>query len=315
MSLIGRGDSMEAIKTIGLTKNYKDFYAVNNLCLNIPEGSICGFLGRNGAGKTTAIRMLVGLAEPTSGKIIFHGRERIYGQNDNSAIGYLPDVPSFYSYFTAHEYLDFCGRLYGMSNSQREKRIRELLEKVGLRDTKKAISGYSRGMKQRLGIAQALMNSPQTIFLDEPISALDPVGRYEVMELIRSLKGSVTVFFSTHLIADVESACDYAIIMDHGNAVESGPIEQIKEKYAGKSVMIKFYSVQECGRMIQALSDCKDISYEISNERELRIYASDMKLLGKKIPELLVEYRAALEKYEVISPTLENIFMEVTTGE
>ena len=306
---------MDAITTIGLTKQYKDFHAVDNLCLNIPQGSVCGFLGRNGAGKTTTIRMLVGLARPTSGKIILHGRERVYGEISNSDISYLPDVPSFYSYLAAHEYLDFCGRLYGMSAKQRGMRTKYLLEKVGLQYTKKAISGYSRGMKQRLGIAQALMNSPKTIFLDEPISALDPIGRYEVMEIIRSLQGSVTVFFSTHILADVESTCDYAIIMDHGKIVEAGSMEKIKKKYAGKSAQIKFYTEEDCERMMKIFSNCKDVLYEKCNNFELKLYASDMQMLGKILPHMLLESQAVLEKYQVSAPTLENIFMEVTSNE
>lgn len=306
---------MDAITTIGLTKDYRGIRAVDNLCLHIPQGSICGFLGRNGAGKTTTIRMLVGLAKPSAGEIFLHGQERIYGKNHNCDIGYLPDVPSFYGCLTAREYLDFCGRLYGMDPKGRNDRIRYILEKVGLKDTKKAIVGYSRGMKQRLGIAQALMNSPETIFLDEPISALDPAGRYEVMELIRSLQGSVTVFFSTHILVDAESTCDYVVIMDRGRVVEAGTLEEIKKRYTGNSARVRFCSPVECRRTIRTLSQYAELSYEKCSDIEIKITGPDMMILAKRIPGLLAESQASIERYESAVPALEQIFMEVTSSE
>ena len=306
---------MNAIETYDLTKRYGTQEAVKNLNLIIPEGTICGFLGKNGAGKTTTIKMLVGLSRPTSGEILIQGQKRIYEKQDNSNIGYLPDVPSFYNYFSAREYLDFCGKLYGLKKTERDKSIRKLLEQVGLKDTKKAVAGYSRGMKQRLGIAQALMNSPKIIFLDEPISALDPIGRHEVMELIQSLRGHVTVFFSTHVLSDVENTCDYVVIMDHGKLILSDTVENIKTKYIGNVAFLRLHTSEESSRFLQVINNYGGIKYEKCGLRELKLYSDNLISLSKKLPQLLIEADAVLENYQVYTPTLEEIFMEVTTNE
>ncbi len=306
---------MNAIETYDLTKRYGSHEAVNNLNLRIPEGSICGFLGKNGAGKTTTIKMLVGLSRPTSGEILIQGQKRIYEKKDNSNIGYLPDVPSFYNYFSAREYLDFCGRLYGIKTVERKECIRELLKQVGLEDTKTAIAGYSRGMKQRLGIAQTLMNSPNIIFLDEPISALDPIGRHDIMELLRSLRGRVTVFFSTHILSDVESTCDYAVIMDHGNMILSDSVENIKASYTGNAVFLRLHSSEECDRFLKIITKCEEIKYEKCGLREFKLSSANLVSLCKKLPELLIKANAILENYQVYTPSLEEIFIEVTSYE
>ena len=306
---------MNAIETYGLTKRYGTQEAVKNLNLIIPEGAICGILGKNGAGKTTTIKILVGLSRPTSGEIIIHGQKRIYKKLDNSYIGYLPDVPSFYNYFSAQEYLDFCGKLYGQKKAERDKCIRELLEQVGLKDTKTAIAGYSRGMKQRLGIAQALMNSPKIIFLDEPISALDPIGRHEVMELIQSLRGRVTVFFSTHILSDVENTCDYVVIMDHGKMILSDTVVNIKTKYIGNVAFLRLHSSEESDRLLQVITNYNGVKYEKCGLREFKLYTDNIISLSKKLPELLIKANAVLENYQVYTPSLEDIFMEVTSNE
>ncbi len=306
---------MNAIETYDLTKRYGSQEAVKNLNLKIPEGAICGFLGKNGAGKTTTIKMLVGLSRPTSGEILIQGQKRIYEKQDNLNIGYLPDVPSFYHYFSAREYLDFCGRFYGLKKAERDKCICGLLKQVGLEDTRTAIGGYSRGMKQRLGIAQALMNSPQIIFLDEPISALDPIGRHDVMELIQSLRGRVTVFFSTHILSDVESTCDYAVIMDHGKIILSDAVENIKASYTGNAAFLRLHSSEESDRFLQVINHCEEIKYDKCGLRDFKLCAANIISLSKKLPELLIKADAILENYQVYTPSLEEIFIEVTSYE
>ena len=306
---------MYAVETYGLTKRYGNQEVVHNLTLKIPEGSICGFLGKNGAGKTTTIKMLVGLSRPTSGEILIQGRNRIYEKLDNSYLGYLPDVPSFYNYFSAREYLDFCGKLYGLKAAERDKCIRDLLEQVGLEDTKIAVAGYSRGMKKRLGISQALMNSPKIIFLDEPISALDPIGRHEVMKLIQSLRGHITVFFSTHILSDVENTCDYVVIMDHGKLIVSDSVENIKKRYMGNMSLLRLQSSEESDRFLKIITNYKEIKYEKCGLREIKLYSDNIMSLSKKIPEMLIKANATLENYKVYIPTLEEIFMEVTSHE
>ena len=198
-------ESPNAIEITRLVKTFGDAVALDGIDLAVPQGSVFGFLGPNGAGKTTALRILTGLARPTAGEA------RILGVNVSAAgnivrsrIGYLPDVPGFYPWMTAMEFVEFAGRLFGIQPTTLRERAESLLQMAGLSEVKSKVGGFSRGMKQRLGIAQALINAPSVLLLDEPTSALDPIGRREVLEMIASLRGRTTVFFSTHILADVE---------------------------------------------------------------------------------------------------------------
>ena len=204
---------MHALELNALCRRYGDLYAVNQLDLSVPAGSIYGFLGPNGAGKTTTLRMITGLLRPTSGEIRINGLPVSFGlATGRERIGYLPDVPTFYPWMTPQEYLRFSGSLYGIPHRDLERRIAESLDLVGLQKAKRRIGGYSRGMKQRLGIAQALLHTPSLVLLDEPASALDPIGRKDVMDIIRNLAGTTTVFFSTHILSDIERVCDLSLI-------------------------------------------------------------------------------------------------------
>jgi len=303
-----------AVETVDLTKQFGTYKAVDNLSLKIPAGSICGFLGKNGAGKTTTIKMLVGLAKPTNGSIFLMEAERRFGHCNNGNIGYLPDVPNFYGYMTAPEYLDFCGKLYGMKGNKRKGRIDELLKRVDLLGVKTRITGYSRGMKQRLGIAQALMNEPNVIFMDEPISALDPIGRHEVMEIIRSLRGLVTVFFSTHILSDVENVCDYGLILDKGKLLADNTIENIKEKYSSNIAKIRLCSSADSGKFYSLAKNHIDLAIEEKSPVEFLLRGTDIRVLGKCIPSMLSEAGIALESYQAYVPSLEDIFLEVTAN-
>lgn len=306
---------MNAIETTGLSKQYVAHTALDGLNIKIPKGSICGFLGKNGAGKTTTIKMLVGLTKPTTGTIFLMGSQYNYGSRDNSVIGYLPDVPNFYGYMTAREYLEFCGKLYGLQKSKLISRIDELLKQVGLDDAKNHIASFSRGMKQRLGVAQALIHEPDILFMDEPISALDPIGRHEVMELICSLKGSVTVFFSTHILADVETTCDYALILNKGKLLVADSIANIKQKHAPNTGMLRFYTPEDSKKMILAIEKDMDISAEQRNPLELLLHGSNTKDLGRRVSKILSDCDISMESYHAYVPSLEDIFMEVTAHE
>lgn len=306
---------MNAIETMGLSKQFGMHKAVKNLDLHVPKGSICGFLGKNGAGKTTTIKMLVGLTKPTSGSVSLMGRNRKFGTSSNAHIGYLPDVPNFYGYMTGREYLEFCGKLYAMEGSKLKSRIDELLKRVGLKNTKTRIAGYSRGMKQRLGIAQALINEPDIIFMDEPISALDPIGRHEVMEIIRSLRDTVTVFFSTHILADVETTCDYVLILDNGEILADDSIVNIKQKHASNTVKLKLYTPNDGSKFMEIAERFDGLSVEEQNRMEFLLKANDMHELGKWIPSILSQAQIPMESYQAYVPSLEDIFLEVTDHE
>ncbi len=200
---------MAAIVTDALVKEYGKVKAVDGLNLAVTEGAIFGFLGPNGAGKTTTIRMLTGMARPTSGSAKVAGVNLGSDGQVRARIGYLPEEPAFYTWMSPLEFLDHVGRLFGIGSSDRKVRSKELLAQVGLSEVaKRRIGGFSRGMRQRMGLAQALINRPEVLFLDEPVSALDPGGRKEVLDMIQGLRGQCTVFMSTHILADVERVCD-----------------------------------------------------------------------------------------------------------
>ncbi|MDY0088364.1 MAG: ABC transporter ATP-binding protein, partial [Coriobacteriia bacterium] len=218
-----------AIEIAGLTKVYKGTRALDGVDLAVPEGSIFGFLGPNGAGKTTALRILTGLARPTAGSARVFGHDVVdAGDEVRALIGYLPDVPGYYPWMTAEEFLRFSGKLFGVAGKVLDERVDALLDMAGLGDLTQRLGGYSRGMRQRLGVAQALINAPRLLLLDEPTSALDPMGRKDVLEMIAALRTKTTVFFSTHILTDVERVCDTVAILDRGRVVRQASMAELK---------------------------------------------------------------------------------------
>ena len=225
-------EGASAISVRGLTKTYGSFHALDSVDLDVPEGSVYGFLGPNGAGKTTTLRILTGLAKPTSGSATIFGAPA-GSAAARAAVGFLPDVPGFYEWMTAEEFLRFAGGLFGLARGVLDERVRVLLGLAGLGDVDTKIGGFSRGMKQRLGVAQALVNAPRLLMLDEPTSALDPLGRKEVLDMVAALGGRTTVFFSTHILADVERVCDQVAILDRGKVVAQAPIDRAQVALRG----------------------------------------------------------------------------------
>ena len=224
-----------AVVTTGLTKRYGGgVVALDHLDLTVPSGSIFGFLGPNGAGKTTTLRLLTGLATATDGSGAVAGVP-IGGIGGDLArnIGYLDQDPRFYGWMRGRELLTMVGQLHGLSGAALRQRVGEVLEIVGLTEAgHRRIGGYSGGMRQRLGIGQALINQPRVLFLDEPVSSLDPEGRRDVLEIISRLRGTATVFMSTHILNDVERVCDRVAILNLGHLVVEGPIDELLDRYA-----------------------------------------------------------------------------------
>lgn len=198
------------------------------LDMDVPRGSIFGYLGHNGAGKTSTIKILVGLQFPTSGEARILGGDIRESQTRRN-IGFMPENPYFYEYLTSHEALDFYGQLSGMERSARRTRSEELLDQFGLKHAKGvALRDYSKGMRQRLGLAQAVMHKPPLVILDEPMSGLDPLGRRDVRNIILSLRDAgQTVFFSTHILGDVEEICDRVCVLNMGRKIAEGPLSSL----------------------------------------------------------------------------------------
>ena len=225
---------MSSVHVEALKKYYGAVHALDGLDLDVAPGTVFGFLGPNGAGKTTTLRILTGLARPNSGQAQVAGVDVLKnGTALARRIGHLPEEPAFYTWMTPREFLDYLGRLYGLSSGERVSRTRELLALVRMEDvSRRRIAGFSRGMRQRLGVAAALIHRPEVLFLDEPASALDPAGRKEVLDLIESLRGQCTVLMSTHILADVERVCDVVGIIAKGRMLAKSPRERLLEHYA-----------------------------------------------------------------------------------
>jgi ABC-2 type transport system ATP-binding protein len=214
-----------AISMVGLTKHYKGVQALTDLTLDVPGGTVFGFLGPNGAGKTTTLKILAGLARPTAGDASINSVQVSAAGDHRRELGYLAQDPRFYGWMTGRETLEYVARFHG-SDPNRDRWIGQLLERVGIAEAAdRRTSTYSGGMRQRLGIAQALVGRPAVILLDEPVSALDPIGRKDVLDLMRELKGETTVFYSTHILDDVQRVSDHVAILDHGRLIKAAPTQ------------------------------------------------------------------------------------------
>lgn len=225
-----------AIETSGLTKRYGSLIAVNKLDLKVERNTIHGFLGPNGAGKTTTLKILVGLLKLDSGSVRVLGQELGWDKPDvRLRIGFMPELPKLPKYLRGTELLDIYGRMYGMTKEERKKQVPKLLDMVGLKERGNDFIGkYSKGMQQRLGIAQALLSEPELVILDEPGIGLDPVGMVEVREMMKGIaKEGVTVFLSSHLLHEVQQVCTHVTIINKGVAIASGTLKQISAKVRG----------------------------------------------------------------------------------
>lgn len=229
-----------AIETVDLTKKYGSLTAVNKLNLKVKRNTIHGFLGPNGAGKTTTIKILVGLLKPNEGTVKILGKEVQGDQADaRLRIGYMPELPKFPKHLKGSELLDIYGQMYGMTKQERRIQIPKLIELVGLKGRENdPIGKYSKGMQQRIGIAQALLNNPEIVILDEPSLGLDPVGMVEVRELVKAIaREDRTVFISSHLLFEVEQVCTHVTIINRGKALISDTLQNVLSKLSGPATL------------------------------------------------------------------------------
>lgn len=297
---------MDILKLSHVSKAFGTKKVLKDLSLAVPEHSVFGFIGENGAGKTTTMKMILGLLRPDSGAIEVCGEKVTFGENKtNRYIGYLPDVPEFYGFMTPAEYLAMCGSIAGLERGEIRRRSEELLDLVGLLHEKKRIHGFSRGMKQRLGIAQALLGNPRLLICDEPTSALDPVGRREILNILTSVREHTTVVFSTHILSDVERICDCAAFLHGGRIALEGSIEDMKRARGGSGLEIEFVKAEDRAGFEKAFPGG-------IQEGELRLrYEKKTEPESIRMLAHIAGQGIAVRRYEMLEPTLENLFMEV----
>jgi ABC-2 type transport system ATP-binding protein len=303
---------MAAIRCEALVKRYGEVTALDGLDLEVPQGSLFGFLGPNGAGKTTTIRLLTGLAWPTSGRVTVAGLDPSRGGPRLARqIGHQDQQPRLYGWMSGRELLRFAGRLFGMGGSRLEARVDEVLSLTGLTEAaRRRVSGYSGGMRQRLSLAQALLHEPELLFLDEPVSALDPAGRHEVLELLAGLRGRITVFMSSHILADVERICDRVGIIDRGRLIVESSVAELQSRYAQPVYVIEMEPGQAAGEvaLVAALERLGAVSREGA---EIRVATGDPEAAAPEILRLLAGGPYAVARFERLRPSLEDIFLRL----
>jgi ABC-2 type transport system ATP-binding protein len=306
---------MAAIRVQDLRKTFADVRALDGLDFSVESGSVFGFLGPNGAGKTTTLRILTGLARADGGRAWVDGVEVTAGKGQVARhIGYLPQDPAFYPWMTAGELLDHVGRVFGLSSKECHGRTRELLDLVELSEVaRRRIGGFSGGMRQRLGIAQALVNRPAVLLLDEPVSSLDPAGRRELLQLIDHLRGQCTVLMCTHILADVERVCDTVGIINRGKLVTEAPQKDLLERYAVPAfeVEVDHGLAGPLAAWSRALGQVPWVTSVSADDRTARVVVNDVSIAKRELVASAVQAGLILTRYEVVRPSLEDVFLQL----
>jgi len=290
-----------------LKKRFGDKEVLKGVDLVLPEKKVFGFVGQNGAGKTTTMKVILGLLQADEGEVKVCGEKVHYGDTKtNRFIGYLPDVPEYYHFMTAMEYLNFCGEITGLGGKELKLRSEELLGMVGLGDEKHRIKGFSRGMKQRLGIAQALLGRPKLLICDEPTSALDPKGRKDVLDVLVAAKEETTVLFSTHVLSDVEHICDEMALLNDGRIVMQGSIEDVKKKRRGNALEIQMERLKDA----EALRAQFTFLDAFEGKGDVAVLRDETKM--PEILRFLADQGMPFVRIEKQEATLEDVFLEAT---
>lgn len=295
---------MEMLTLSHIEKRFGEKQVLQDVSFSVPEHTVFGFVGKNGAGKTTAMKLILGLLTSDGGEISVNGMPVHYGNTvTNRFVGYLPDVPEFYSYMTPAEYLRFCGEITGMPTKEIKGRCEELLCLVGLEKENRRIKGFSRGMKQRLGIAQALFNRPKLLICDEPTSALDPAGRKELLDILVNAKKQTTVLFSTHILSDVEHICDEIAFLHDGRIVLQGSLEEVRTIKKTTAFELELEQSEDARMLSSVFPNLKAIGRSSLLLEDAGHLPDVLRFLAdKRIPVLRIERQEA---------SLEELFMEV----
>jgi ABC-2 type transport system ATP-binding protein len=299
---------MSIISVNGLRKSFQGLEIIKGIDFSLEEGKCIALLGPNGAGKTTTLRMLSGLMEPTSGSITFQNGNK--GEDIRKYIGYLPQYPVFYDWMTGLEFLMYVGELGGLSKKQSKEKSIELLDLVGISEAKnRRVGKYSGGMKQRLGIAQAIIHDPLLLMLDEPVSALDPFGRREVLVLLEKLKKQMTILFSTHILNDAEEVCDEILFLHNGEIVESGTLDSLKSRHQKSKIDLEFK--ENADTFVKELSNNSLITSVQLEGNKVSLMVTEVEEAKKVIFLRASSENWPLTKFEISRLTLEDLFMEV----
>ncbi|GAA0450561.1 ABC transporter ATP-binding protein [Alkalibacillus silvisoli] len=301
---------MTLISVEQLTKTYQSTTVVDHITFSLEPGKCVALLGPNGAGKTTTLRMLAGFIKPTSGEIVFD--EKRFTKDVRRYVGYLPQYPVFHNWMSGEEFLIYVGQLSHLSKKEAKEKANELLDLVNLIDAKKQrISKYSGGMKQRLGIAQALIHDPKLIILDEPVSSLDPIGRREVLNLIRELKKDATILFSTHILNDAEEVSEEILLLHKGKMIKQGAIDEVSETKDTTAIHLAFF---EEPKFIEERLKEIDSVFKVNRQDDgFILTVHNVKAARNQLLDLIKHEEWELTKFEVATSSLEDIFMKAVT--
>jgi ABC-2 type transport system ATP-binding protein len=303
-----------AVETTDLTKSFGTLIAVNRLNLKVEKDSIHGFLGPNGAGKTTTIKILVGLLKPSSGSVKVLGKEvQVDDADSRLRIGYMSELPKFPKHLKGAELLDIYGRMYGMPQQQRSEQIPKLIEMVGLKGRENDLIGkYSKGMQQRIGIAQALLDNPELVILDEPSIGLDPVGMVEVRELVKSIsKEGMTVFLSSHLLFEVEQICDHVTIINNGSMLVSDTPENISHQLGPAMMHIELVNLSP--EVITAVKSLDFVSATWRTDDTLLVQVNTYNDVRAKVSQAVTSAGGIIVGMSQKNANLEDIFIQLVT--
>jgi len=306
-----------AVETVGLTKRYGSLVAVNKLDLKVERNTIHGFLGPNGAGKTTTIKVLVGLLKPNEGTVKVLGQEVRGDMPDvRLSVGYMPELPKFPKHLKGWELLDIYGRMYGLTEQERREQIPKLLDMVGLKGREKDLIGkYSKGMQQRIGIAQALLNEPELVILDEPSLGLDPVGMVEVREIVKEIaKEGITVFVSSHLLFEVEQICSHVTIIDRGASLVSDTLQNVSGMLAGPA-MLHVEVAKMSNAVVSAAKGLPFVSDVLQTGNTLRIQLMTREDVRAQVSQEITRAGGIIVGMSLEGSNLEDVFLQLVTNQ
>lgn len=299
---------MSLIMIRDLKKKFQGKEVIKGINFQLNEGKCTALIGPNGSGKTTILRMLSGIMRPTEGTISFTAAKK--GEDIRNLIGYLPQFPVFYNWMSGREFLEYVGKLAGLNKTEAKNRSKELLEIAGISEHQnQRIGKYSGGMRQRLGIAQAIIHSPKLLLLDEPVSALDPFGRREVLELLEEMKKDRTILFSTHILNDAEEVSDEILFLHNGKIVESGTMDELRKRHQQLRIDLTFQDKAEAYAPFFTSSGLTESAKIEGNRISLFVY--DIEKARNHFLKEITDKKYPLVKFEISGMTLEDVFMKV----